>query len=143
MLAAAFQIGIPLALVLAVLAIIAWRACVAEGRARLLLRDVLSDTEYQQLTADNYLMVTSPNVAQRSYHIPQDGSRVQMFEQGQLVCELCLRPTRVLPVSDILLLHKLLIESNEAEYLATANRFAVTGDGHSYPQVFLGYFWCW
>ena len=143
MLAAALQLGIPLALTLALLAIVGWRTSVAEGRARQLLREVLSDAEYQQLAADDYLEIASPTVAQRVYRVPCDGSRVRMIEHGQVVCELCLRPTRSLPMSDILLLHKLLIESNEAEYLATANRFAVSEDERSYPQVFLGYFWCW
>src|SRR5581483_3554460 len=126
MLAAVVRIGLPLVLVLAALAVIWWRASLAEGRARLLLYDVLSDAECAQLDADDYLEVTSPSVAQRIYRIPRDGGRVQMFEQGRLVCELCLRPTRSLPVSDVLLTHKLLIEGNEVEYLATANRFAPT-----------------
>ena len=124
--AAAFQVGIPLlvpALALMALAVLCLRASVAERRARLLLREVLTDAEYQQLNADGYLEVASPTVERRVYRIPRAGGRVRMYEGKRLVCELCLRSTRSLPLSDLLVLHKLLIEGNEAGYLATANHF--------------------
>lgn len=124
---AALQVGIPLALMglaLGALAILCWRASIAEWRARLLLREVLTAAEYRQLAADGYLEVSSPSVEQRIYRIPRAGGRVRMYEGERLVCELCLRSTRSLPLSDLLVLHKLLIEGNEAGYLATANHFA-------------------
>lgn len=123
----AFQVGIALlllALALGALAVMCWRASVAEWRARLLLRDMLTDAEYQQLAADGYLEVTSPSEEQRIYRIPRAGGRVRMYEGEWLVCELCLRSTKSLPLSDLLVLHKLLIEGNEAGYLATANHVA-------------------
>jgi hypothetical protein len=47
-----------------------------------------------------------------------------MYEGGQLVCELCLLSSTPLPASDLILLHKWLIEEDEERYLATANHFA-------------------
>jgi hypothetical protein len=37
--------------------------------------------------------------------------------------ELCLQPVEPLPEGDVVLMHKLMIEANEQEYLRTANHF--------------------
>jgi hypothetical protein len=99
-------------------------ALAAEARARVLLREMLSDAEYAQLTRDGYLEVTSPSVARRLYRIPWSAGRVCMMDDGQEVAELCLQSTEPLPDSDLVILHKLMIEGNEREYLAKANHFA-------------------
>jgi hypothetical protein len=99
-------------------------ALTAEARARVLLREMLSDAEYAQLTHDGYLEVTSPSVARRLYRIPWSAGRVCMMDDGQEVAELCLQSTEPLPDSDLVILHKLMIEGNEREYLAKANHFA-------------------
>lgn len=134
---ATFQIGVVLAAVaLVALAVVCWQASAAESRARLLLRDVLTDAEYQQIITAGYLEIMSPEMEQRVYRSPRDGGRVRMYERGQFVCELCLRPTRPLPQSDLLVLHKLMIEGSEADYLATANHFAPLGTAPNCPSVF-------
>ena len=106
-----------------------WRDSVSEhlsadGRARLLLRQVLSDGEYQQLSRFGYLEVASPTNAQRVYRIPGAGGLVRVFERGTAIMELCLQPAEALPDGDVIVLHKLMIQANEQEYLAKANHFA-------------------
>ncbi|HEV2238100.1 MAG TPA: hypothetical protein VGR57_15675 [Ktedonobacterales bacterium] len=99
-------------------------ALAAEARARVMLREMLTDGQYEQLTRDGFLEVPSPSVAQRLYRIPWSAGRVCMVDDGQEVAELCLQSTEPLPDSDLVVLHKLMIEGNEREYLAKANHFA-------------------
>ncbi len=106
-----------------------WRASVgehlsADGRARALLREMLSEGEYQQLTKFGYLEISSPSNDQRVYRIPGAGGLVRVYERGTAVMELCLQSTEPLPDGDLIVLHKLMIQGNEQEYLAKANHFA-------------------
>jgi hypothetical protein len=96
----------------------------AEGRARALLRELLDEHEYQQLTRLGYLDVASPRYDQRIYRIPVAGGLVRVYERGTATMELCLQPAEPLPDNDVVALHKLMIEGNEEEYLARANHFA-------------------
>jgi hypothetical protein len=96
----------------------------AEGRARAMLREMLSDTEFEQLVEYGYLEVASPTRPQRVYRIPGLAGRVRVYDHGREVVELCLQPTEPLPDSDLVLMHKLMILGNEGEYLAKANHFA-------------------
>jgi hypothetical protein len=96
----------------------------AEGRARALLREMLTESEYQQLTRFGYLEINSPSNEQRVYRIPGAGGLVRVYERGTAVMELCLQPSEPLPDGDVIVLHKLMIEGNEQEYLAKANHFA-------------------
>jgi hypothetical protein len=106
-----------------------WRETVSEhvsadGRARALLRELLDESEYQQLTRLGYLDVASPRYDQRIYRIPGAGGLVRVYERGTAIMELCLQPAEPLPENDVIALHKLMIEGNEEEYLARANHFA-------------------
>lgn len=96
----------------------------AEGRARAMLREVLSEGEYQQLMKYGYLEIGSPSIEQRVYRIPGAGGLVRVYDHGTAVMELCLQPAEPLPDGDVVVLHKLMIEGNEQEYLAKANHFA-------------------
>ncbi|HEY7832933.1 MAG TPA: hypothetical protein VIG30_05135 [Ktedonobacterales bacterium] len=96
----------------------------ADGRARALMREMLSEAEYQQLTKFGYLEVSSPNNAERVYRIPGAGGLVRVYERGTAIMELCLQPVEPLPEGDVIVLHKLMIQGNEQEYLAKANHFA-------------------
>ena len=98
----------------------------AERRARALLREMLSAAEYQQWQRCGYLEVQSPTYPQRVYRIPGTGGRVRVFEHGDETMQLCLQPVDPLPVSDLVVLHKLLIESDERAYLARANHLAAS-----------------
>jgi hypothetical protein len=110
-----------------------WRALAeqfrATRRARALLRTVLTEREYRCLARWGYLEVASPTNHQRVYRIPGAGGLVRVYDQGTAVMDLCLQPAEPLPEGDVVVLHKLMIEGNEQEYLARANHFA--------PGVFL------
>jgi response regulator NasT len=94
----------------------------AEQRAEALLREHLSADEWQQLASQGYLEVPSTLAPGRRYRIPWHGGRPQVYERDRLVAHLCIGPVEPLPPSDLVLLHMLLIRSDEANYLATANR---------------------
>jgi len=93
----------------------------AEQRAARLLRELLDEREYQQLSQRGYLEVKSPSHQQRIYRIPGHNGRVRVYEDGRALMELCVQPVVSLPHNDVILLHKLMIEGNEQGYLALAN----------------------
>ena len=96
----------------------------AERRATVLMRELLSVGQYQQLTRHGYLEVASPHIPHRTYRIPGTGGLVRVYEQGHAIMDLCLQPVDPLPDGDVVVMHKLMIEANEQEYLAKANHFA-------------------
>jgi hypothetical protein len=96
----------------------------AENRARMLMREMLTPNEYQQLTKFGYLEIASPGAPERVYRIPGAGGLVKVFDRGNAVMELCLQPVDPLPDGDVVVMHKLMIQANEQEYLQRANRFA-------------------
>jgi hypothetical protein len=96
----------------------------AESRAKALLREMLTENQYQQLIKFGYLEVPSPSIDYRVYRIPGSGGLVKVFERGSAVMELCLQPAEPLPDGDVVVMHKLMIEANEQEYLQKANHFA-------------------
>lgn len=102
-----------------------WReGASADNRARMLLREILTAPEYQQLTRFGYLEVPSPSYEGRVYRIPGAGGLVKVYDRGNAVMELCLQPADPLPDGDVVVMHKLMITANEQEYLQKANRFA-------------------
>ena len=96
----------------------------ADSRAKILLREMLSEPQYQQLLKFGYLEVTSPTYDNRIYRIPGAGGLVKVYERGNAIMELCLQPAEPLPDGDVVVMHKLMIEANEQEYLQKANHFA-------------------
>lgn len=96
----------------------------AERKAHMLMREMLTPDQFQQLTRHGYVEVMSPSIAYRTYRIPGAGGLVRVYEQGQAIMDLCLQPVDALPDGDVVLMHKLMIEANEQEYLAKANHFA-------------------
>lgn len=93
-------------------------------RAEALLRDVLDEGEYQQLTKHGYLDVRSPTDPQRIYRIPAYVGLVRMYEHGVAVRELCIQPLEPLPSADVIAMHKLMIRGDEQEYLIRARKYA-------------------
>ena len=65
-----------------------------------------------------------PSIESRIYRIPGSGGLVKVYEKGCAVMELCLQPAEPLPDGDVVVMHKLMIEANEQEYLQKANHFA-------------------
>ena len=102
----------------------------AEARAGALLRDLLTEDERRQLERDGYLGGPSPSRPGRTYRVPRRRGQVRVYEGTTLVLALCVGPDGWLPDGDVVLLHKLMIEGNEEEYLRVANRFTPTG-GHA------------
>lgn len=96
----------------------------AEHRAHQLMREILSAAQYQQLSRHGYVEVPSPTIPHRTYRIPGAGGLVRVYEQGHAVMDLCLQPVDPLPDGDVVVMHKLMIEGNEQEYLSKANHFA-------------------
>ncbi len=113
----------------------AWRRSrEAEESAKMLLRDLLSPGEQQQLARFGYLVVGSPSVANREYRIPAAGGYVHGYESGKAVMKICLQPVERLPAPNVLLIHKLMIEGDEEGYLHQANiqrLHARSGRGHN------------
>lgn len=93
----------------------------AEESAKVLLRDLLSDREQQQLADSGYLTIPSPSVGSREYRIPARGGYVYGYESARVVMAICLQPAERLPLADVVLVHKLMIEGDELGYLRQAN----------------------
>ncbi len=96
-------------------------------RARVLLREVLDDREWRQLTRHGYVDVTSPQDAQRMYRIPEYPGLVAVYEQGTPICALCVQPVEPLPSADLVIMHKLMILGDENGYLDIARRHVAVG----------------
>lgn len=98
----------------------------AKSRAEQLLTELLTQEQYVQLSRRGYIEVVSPNIPNRVYRIPKYRGRVHVYESGKAVMSLCAQPIELVPDADVVLIHKLMIEGNEQEYLRLANRFEVT-----------------
>jgi hypothetical protein len=101
-----------------------WRA--AQERAEALLRELLTDEEYRQLERRGFLEVRSPSRPQRVYRIPRHQGQVKVYESGVPIMALCVQSLEPIPDGDAVIMHKLMIEGNEEEYLRIANRFEPT-----------------
>ena len=93
----------------------------AELRAAALLRELLSETEREQLARNGYVVVPSCRVEGRVYRVPARPGWVDVYESGKLAMRICVEPVERLPAADVVLMHKLMIEGNEEEYLREAN----------------------
>jgi hypothetical protein len=101
-----------------------WRE--AQERAEALLHRILTDDEYRQLSRRGYLEVPSPSRPRRVYRIPRHQGQVRVYEGGVPIMALCVQSVEPIPDGDVVLMHKLMIEGNEEEYLRIANRFEPT-----------------
>lgn len=93
----------------------------AERKGQEMLSHLLTANEYAALQARGYLEVASPTVAGRVYRIPRRRGLVEQVEGARVATRLCIVPDRWLPDADIVLMHKLMIEADEARYLRVAN----------------------
>jgi hypothetical protein len=94
----------------------------AERRAEQLLRDLLGETEFQQVLRRGYLEVRSPTFPSRIYLVPERQGPVTVCENGRPIMRLCIQCVERVPDYDTVVMHKLMIEGNEQEYLRIANR---------------------
>lgn len=89
-------------------------------RADSLLRDSLTPAQYGAYTKRGYVEVPSGLQPGRVYRV--DGWRpVTVFENGQFIGAVCIRPREQLPSPDVVLARKLMIEGAEDEFLRTGN----------------------
>jgi len=111
----------------------AWRGAEeqAQERAEALLRELLSEGEYRQLGQLGYLEVRSRAQPGRRYRLPRHWGLVQVLEDAAPITLLCVRSTEPVPAADGVVMHKLMIEGNEEEYLRIANRFQLTRYGYT------------
>jgi len=95
----------------------------AERRAADLLRDILTPEQVRQLLCQGYLDVPSPTEPRRVYRVPRVKGYVQVVQNGRAIMRLCIQPVECLPDADVVVLHKLMIEANEENYLQKANKY--------------------
>lgn len=95
----------------------------AEQKAEGLLKSLLNADQYNHLVRKGYIEVQSAMFPYRTYRIPRHRGSVEVYEMGRLVMSLCVQPTEVVPDADVVVMHKLMIEGNEREYLRRANYF--------------------
>lgn len=101
----------------------------ANRRAEQLLRERLSRAQYEQLTKFGYLDIPSRLDPYRQFRIPRNRGRVLVLHNCSMggsmlsrkVAELCVVSSEPVPDADMVLIHKFMIEADEAAYLATAN----------------------
>ena len=101
----------------------------ANRRAEMLIRQFLTPDELGQLQNCGYLAVPSRSTPGRVYRIPAQPGIVTVVDAGKPVMRLCLQPAYSLPEREHVLIHKLLLEGAEREYLRRANRL-------------IGHLWC-
>lgn len=95
----------------------------AERRAEGLLQEMLDPEQLRELEHRGYLEVASPSRLGRIYRVPRGRGMVSVYEDGRAVMSLCVQPVEWIPGADVVLMHKLMIEGNEEDYLRTANQF--------------------
>lgn len=95
----------------------------AEKRAESLLLEMLGPEQARGLDQRGYLEIASPNRPNRIYRVPRGRGMVSVYEDGRAVMSLCVQPVEWIPGADVVLMHKLMIEGNEEDYLKIANQF--------------------
>jgi hypothetical protein len=95
----------------------------AKKRAELLLTSILTDAQRETWEKEKFFEIV---VAGKVYRLRERGNyaqRVQLVEAGKPLVEYCIHPsaTHELPAPDVLLAQKLLLETNELEFLRIAN----------------------
>jgi hypothetical protein len=112
-----------------------WWPIPSQQRAEALLRELLTDSELGQLRETGFLEIASPSRPDRVYRVPRGPDQVLVLERGHVIERLCVQPAESgLPEADVLVMHKLLILSDEEAYLRTANHFPVRVLWESVPR---------
>jgi len=98
-----------------------WRR--AQERAECLLQHVLTPEESEALRRRGYLELRSRVHPTWVYRIPRHQGQVKVFEDDAPVLALCVQSIEPIPDADAVILHKVMIEGDEDNYLRVANRF--------------------
>lgn len=89
-------------------------------RADDLLRDSVTAEQYDSYRSHGYVEVPSRLFLGRTYRV--DGWRpVAVYEHGQFIGAVCIRPREHIPGPDVVLARKLMIEGAELEFLRAGN----------------------
>jgi len=105
-----------------------WWPVPAQRRAESLLLELLTPSEYEQVCATGFLEVASPTRTSRVYRVPRGPGQVLVVDDGRVVERHCVQPEYGgLPEADVVLMHKLLIQTDEERYLRVANHFPTRG----------------
>ena len=91
---------------------------------RAVLTAVLTYEQYRQLIQQGSIDIPSPRDQERTYRVPRGPGLVRVIEKGRETASLCLQPLEWVPFADIVVMHKLMIETDEETYLQKANRLA-------------------
>lgn len=91
----------------------------AEKRARCLLHQFLTREQRWSLRADGSFTVQAQDG--NTYRV-RYGKTVQLIENGQPVMGYCIHPREPIPELDVMLIQKLLLETNLQYFLANANK---------------------
>jgi hypothetical protein len=94
----------------------------AERRAEVLVREVVGEAGFADMVRRGFLEVRSPTFPNRVYLVPERQGPVTVCEHGRPVMRLCVQTVERVPDYDTVVMHKLMIEGNEREYLRIANR---------------------
>ena len=94
----------------------------AARRADALVRRVLSESERNELRKQGFLEVRSQLVQGRKYRISAGDAPVASLEPDGRVLYFCLQPATPIPRKELVVVHKLLLEADEAAYRQRANR---------------------
>lgn len=89
-------------------------------RAEDLLRDSLRPVQYANYRSRGFIEVPSRLYPNRIYRI-DPWRPVAVYERGQFVGAVCIRPKEHIPGPDVVLARKLMIEGAEAEFLHAGN----------------------
>lgn len=97
----------------------------AENRARDLLLSCLTPAQQEEYTATRSFTVKVKSGNRYRIEQHRNYNVIRLDKKGQVVSELCAGPVEEVPLEDQMLAQKLLLETDEAEFLAVANRRSV------------------
>jgi hypothetical protein len=115
-------------------AAIAQARIAAAARAKALLEENLSAAQRDELAKARYFTVHSHD-AQREYRITHGrAGNVLLFKDGRAVKKFCIHPAIACPDEDTMLAQKLLLETDEKEFLRIANHTTLLDGNQVAPE---------
>jgi hypothetical protein len=86
---------------------------------------VLTRQQYRHLVRHGYLDIPSPRDPECIYRVPRSQGLVGVIKRVKRKASLCLQPVEWVPDADVVVMHKLMIEADEENYLQMANKLAL------------------
>ncbi len=109
----------------------------AERRAEAVVRDLLTADEFSLLRQQGFLDVLSSGTPGRVYRIPARPGTVTVMDGNEVTMRMCLVPGEAIPATEWVVVHKLLLEAAEDDYLQLANhlRYGLPVAGETQVEV--------